>query len=140
MAIPTGRPITEYMKIAVAALVGSVLLALVGWIPTSRIAGDAAVEGMIAGIGISLVASLVAAAPIAFTRKQAPGGRLNIMLGATALRMFVTMGLFVVVVFAAWFPRNPTALWTGLSYLCLLAIETCVFVRLVRGRATENSR
>ena len=131
---PMSRPIVDWLRIVAAASGVAVLLALFGWIPTRRLAGDAALGSMFTGVGICLFATVIAAAPVALGRANSPGERMTSMLTAMALRMFVTLSLFAVAALGAWVPRGPLAAWTGLSYLCLLAVETTAFLKLIRAR------
>lgn len=86
------------------------------------------------GIGISSLASIAAAIPLAFNRDKSPGSRQIATLGAMAIRMFVTLILFATCALCAWVPNKPLAIWTGMSYLILLAIETTMAVQLLKRR------
>ena len=90
-----------------------------------------------AGIGVSVVSSILAALPIAYGRDPSPSGRQIAILGAMAARMFATMAMVVVVVLCGWVATKPFVLWTGLSYLLLLAIETTLTVRLTNKRGNH---
>jgi hypothetical protein len=143
---PTKRDVTnptrdtrnrEFVILAMASALGAMAIGGIGWVPTHRIAGDAGVTAMGAGIGVSVFGSLLAALPIAFGRDPSPSGRQVAFLGAMAARMFSTIILVVIVLLTGSVAKKPFALWTGLSYVVLLAVETAVTVHLTNKRSSR---
>jgi len=128
------RAIGDFLRLVVAALVGAVALAAVGAVPTLRQAGQAGLVAMGAGIGITMIASILAALPIAYSRAPTPASRQIAFMGAIAARMFATLILFAVLVLTKSVATRPFAIWTGVSYLVLLAIETVTAIRLIKRR------
>lgn len=115
-------------------MAGAFALGIVGVFPTQRLAGREGLLAMGVGIGISCLASIGAAIPLAFNRDMSPASRQIATLGAMAIRMFVTLVLFATCALCAWVPNKPLAIWTGMSYLILLAIETTMAVQLLKRR------
>src|SRR5262245_46408435 len=119
----------EFAKLAAASIVAGVVLGAVGVVPTLRLAGQPGLGAMAAGIGVSILGSIVAAIPLAFSRDPSPASRQVAFLGAIASRMFVTLILFAVVVLSHVVANKPFTVWTGLSYLVLLCVETWTAIR-----------
>jgi len=111
--------------------VGSVaaILALGFW-PTAALAGPRGIDAMLAGCGVSLAASFAGAIPVAaaWTGKYAKPA--TAILASTAVRMLVAMFLALTLIVAGWFERTVLALWIGLSYLLMLAVDTLVALKL----------
>jgi hypothetical protein len=124
----------EFVRLVAASLVGAAALAAVGAVPTYRIAGQPGLIAMAVGIGVSFLGSIVAAVPIAYSRAPTPAARQTAFMGAIAARMFTTLILFGAIVMSHIVSNKPFALWTGVSYLVLLALETCLAIRLIRQR------
>jgi len=122
------------IRLAAGSTVGAAVLGLAGWVPTQRIAGGAGLTAMAVGIGVSWIASIAAAVLLASGRRQSPAERVTATLGAMAVRMFVTLLLFAAVALGTPVARGPLGLWTGLAYVCLLAIEVGLFIRLAGSR------
>ena len=131
---PDGRVISEFARLVSAALIGAAVLFGVGYFPTKRLAEQDGVVAMSAGLGICLIASILASLPIVFCRDSKPGSRQIALLGTIAVRMLATMALFAVAALGGWFSSKPLALWTGLGYLWLLGIETGMAIHLIRKR------
>lgn len=89
---------------------------------------------MAVGIGTALLASLLGAVPIAMSRDPAPAGRFVVLMLSMCIRMGLTLAVFAAAVLVAKFePRGALALWTGVGYLVLLAVETTAVVRWSKG-------
>lgn len=131
---PARSPASDYLKLSAAALGVAALLIGVGYVPTLRVAGDAAIASLLAGVGTSLLASLAGALPIALSRATTPAARHTSMMGAMALRMAITLAVFAPLAITQAVPRNPLAIWTGVSYVLLLGVETSVAVWLMKRR------
>ncbi len=129
---PVTTATTDYARLAGLGILAAGVLAAVGWYATARL--DSSRVAMLAGIGTSLAASLVGALPIAFTRSGGPGARQVAMMGAMGLRFVVTLALFAVLALTDAAPRGALGLWTGISYVCLLAVETWAAVVIARRR------
>jgi len=115
-------------------IAAATLLAVAGWIPTMRLFPVGGIGAMLTGIGASLVAALAAAAPIALLNDRSPMGRHTAMMTAMAVRMVLTLTFLGGMLAVGWGPRVPLAVWTGVSYMVLLAVETVVFVKISQHR------
>src|SRR5262245_57750710 len=129
----------DFLRLMGIGAACAVLLALVGWIPTARIAGPDSLPAMLVGIGCSLAGTIAASIPAAFAKSHTPMSRQIAMLGSMALRMAVTMVIVVTLVFSTSLPRVPLVFWTAISYLALLAVETYCLVQLVRQRESNKT-
>lgn len=130
----TDRRMADYLKLLLGAAAAAVVLTAAGWIPTDRLAGGAGITAMLAGIGVSFIASVVGGLPIALMGQKSPVDRQTAMMASMGLRMIITLGAFAALALASPLPRVPLAVWTGVSYLVLLAVETAFAVWLVRKR------
>lgn len=126
------RSANDFARLAVLSVAVALALSALGWFPTRRVAGSDAWLPMLAGIGVSLIASLVAAIPLAGVSRKPARERHTVTLMAMALRMAVTMALLLSIVFGSEIARKPFVLWAGISYLALLAVETAATVRLMQ--------
>lgn len=126
------RPARDYARFVILSILVSLIVALLGWFPTRRLAGESAWIPMFAGIGVSMIASMVAAIPLAGLSRLPGRDRHTATLMAMAIRMALTMALVLVVVFGTSLARTPFVLWAGISYLAQLAAETIAAVRLMQ--------
>jgi hypothetical protein len=106
------------------------LLALAGWVPTRRLAGEGGIAAMLTGIGASLGVSLAAMVPLL---RVAPDGRSRALLLSTLLRFVGALVCALVVVLGGWVLRGPFLLWLGLSYLVLLVADSAFALAALRG-------
>jgi hypothetical protein len=120
----------EYLRfLAWAVLVGAAL-ALLGYAPTRRLAGEEALPAMLAGCAIGVLASAVGAVPVMLARR--PGSRtapLQGMLVSMAARLAAVLVLGLAVGLAGWFETRPLLLWIGLGYVAQLALDAWYVVR-----------
>jgi hypothetical protein len=129
------RPAAAVYLRFVAGALGTILaVALVGFLPTRALAGTAGLIAMSAACTVTLVASAVAAVPLArmATRgdpRLQPAGIL-LALGA---RFGLVLAAVVPVLLMKWFARDPFLLWIALSYLAVLVVETRFTIASVSG-------
>ena len=124
MTAPTLAP-RRYARL-VAVLGGLALaLALLGYVPTVRLAGPAGPAGMAAGIVASLLATALGGLPLVVPRASA-AAQAQGLLQATALRFGVVLVLGLVVALSGAVPVAPALLWLALSYLVLVAAEAAL--------------
>lgn len=128
------KPGADYLRLVGLIVAVAVLLGAVGIVPTRRIAGDNGIPAMIAGIVGSVLAGSIGLIPAVFARQKAPADRQVAMLGATSLRMLVTLALVCVLVFGGWFERKTLVTWSAISYVVLLVVETMCVVQMMRRR------
>ncbi|MFQ5591122.1 MAG: hypothetical protein ACE5HE_08170 [Phycisphaerae bacterium] len=115
----------RYLAYAVAATV--VMLAL-GYVPTVKLAGEGGLSAMLAGSGISLIAYAIGAIPPVLIKSTTSVPSVGVVLGATAVRLMIVVGLSVSVVLSDWFHRGPLLVWVALSYMASVAIGAAAVI------------
>ncbi len=116
-------------------LVAAALLVALGWMPTERLAGAAGVRALLLGCGLSTAIGLLAGWISVVRVAAGPAALATGVLAGQAVRLLLTLGAIGVVVFGQLAARRPFLLWTGVSYLSLLAIESVMLLRVVRAQA-----
>ncbi len=123
--------IQRYLRLVAVSVVTAIGIAVLGYYPTIEIAGRQALSSMLAGIGASLAAGLIGAVPVGLVVTKDPKQAPQAILLATALRFTVVLALALVVIFCGRFDRTVAAMWIGISYLVMLAVDTVFAVRAV---------
>jgi hypothetical protein len=116
-------PRRRYLRFAATAAAASALLALGGWLPTRRLAGSEGVAALLAACAIGLAGSL-AAGLVSLRGGGAGAAPVLRALAATGLRFAVVVALALAAAWSGRFPLRPLLLWTAISYLALLAVDT----------------
>ena len=134
----------RYLRFAGLSLAVMALLVALGWIPTRRWAGAEAIPALLVGCGVSLAAALVGGLVIVRTGANGRAGAeaagaevgsrgasgaegpqaLFSALKAMGLRLVVLLGLATAAALSGAVALKPFLLWTGISYLALLPVET----------------
>ena len=123
-------PAAEYLRFLAWATAVAALVALLGWVPTRRLAGDGALPSMLAGCALALLASAAGGIPVARSRRSAtPAARLQAMLAAMGLRFAVLLALGALAGLSGWFDSSPLLIWIAIGYLALLAVDTWYAVK-----------
>lgn len=123
-------PAAEYLRFLVWAVGVAVALALLGYAPTRRLAGESGLSAMAAGCIIGVLASAVGALPVLFARRS--GSRpapLQGMLASMALRLVTVLALGLSAGLSGWFASSPLLLWIALGYVAQLAVDVRYMVR-----------
>jgi hypothetical protein len=105
-----------------AVLIVMVVLAL-GFQPTRRLAGDAGLQAMLAGCGISFSAALLAAWLLVAAAPATPDARMRVAFRAMIVRLAVVVALGSGAVISGMFSRSPLLVWLATSYVVLLPLE-----------------
>lgn len=113
-----------YLRFLAWAVAVAAAVALLGWLPTRRLGGDGAVRAMLAGCGVSVVASAVGAVPVALSRGAAATVRMKALLMAMGLRFGVVAVLALATVLSGLFDRAPLLIWVAVSYAAQLVVDT----------------
>jgi hypothetical protein len=79
---------------------------------------------MLAGCGIGLLASALAALPIAWARTVPVPDRYKALLASMGLRFALTLALAVSAALSGWFERVSLLLWVAIGYLAQLVVDT----------------
>lgn len=116
-------------------LVAAAALVALGWIPTQHLGGVAGVRAMLLACGLSTAIALLAGWVSVWRVAAGPAALATGVLAGQAVRLLLTLGAIGVVVFGQLAARRPFLLWTGTSYLSLLAIESVMLLRVARVQA-----
>lgn len=110
----------RFLGLAVAVVIG---LCAIGWIPTQRLAGSAAIAAMVAGNVISLLAAALAGGLLIAVGAATAEARMQRGFLAMVVRLTVVVVLGAAAVLSGEFARAPLLLWIALAYVALLPLE-----------------
>ena len=110
----------RFLSLAVAVVIG---LCAIGWVPTQRLAGSAAIAAMVAGNAISLLAAALAGGLLIAVGAATAEARMQRGFLAMVVRLTVVVVLGAAAVFSGEFARAPLLLWIALAYVALLPLE-----------------
>jgi hypothetical protein len=110
----------RFLGLAVAVVIG---LCAIGWIPTQRLAGSAAIAAMVAGNAISLLAAALAGGLLIAVGAATAEARMQRGFLAMVVRLTVVVVLGAAAVLSGEFVRAPLLLWIALAYVALLPLE-----------------
>jgi hypothetical protein len=113
----------RYARFLGLAIVAVVALLAVGYLPTRRLAGDAAVPAMAAGCLVSLVSAAMAALVLVAMPADTPTARMQRASLAMTVRLAVVVLLGAAAVFSGGLARAPLLFWLAASYVALLPFE-----------------
>lgn len=131
-------PIEVYRRFAVHALVIVFALAVLGFLPTRRLAGDAGLLGMAAALIADLAASAAGTLPIWWSRHRHPSHSVGAQLGAMGLRLAVVLVLGIAVALSGLVPIPAFLIWLAIGHSGLLVADT-LFARSVTSYAMQNA-
>ena len=123
--------VSRYLKFSGLAVLVTVGVAAVGWKPTQGMVGSGGIEAMLAGCGISLLASLLGALPVTWSRGKGPQA-VQMVLVAMVTRLGVVAILTTLMILSGRFLPMPLLLWVGLSHVALLIIDSRYALRTAR--------
>src|SRR5437868_12244552 len=95
-------------------------LAAIGYAPTRRLAGENGLVAMLAGIAVSITASVAGTVPLLFATAQK---RAQAALLATLVRFLVAAALAAAVALGSGLPAKALLVWLGASYAALLPLD-----------------
>jgi hypothetical protein len=105
-----------------ALLVVSAMTA-VGWLPTRRLGGDAAIPAMVAGCLISLAGAMMAGWLVMAAEAKMPEARMRTAFLAMVVRLTVVAVCGLAAVLSGLFDRTPLLFWLAAAYVALLPLE-----------------
>jgi len=114
----------------------AVVLALVGVLPTRKLAGDSGLIAMAAGCGVSLLASWLGSLPIVVGGGAGDKAYGQAVVGSMAIRFLVVLLGALVLVLGTDLPRAPFLTWIGISYVVLLVVDTRFAIRTLQPAVT----
>jgi hypothetical protein len=113
-----------YLRFLAWVVAVSAVVALLGYLPTRRLAGDGALPALLAGCAVGIVASALGGVPIALAKGKPAAARMPAVMAAMLLRLVVAMALGVAAALSGQFARGPLLLWITISYVALLVVDT----------------
>ena len=114
-----------------AACVG--VMGAIGYVPTVRWGGVAAVTAMFVALAISLASSLLGAVPLCYALVTAHEKVPAAALAGTAIRFLVVLPMVALFALARVVEPTPLVVWVVLCYLPLLLIDTVLSVVSVKA-------
>lgn len=129
----------SYVRFVALAAVSAVVIIALGYLPTVRLAGRDAVSAMLAGCGASWLASCVGAIPVARAQAQRSTQTGLAIMASTTLRFLTVLFAVVVLILSGWQNPKVLALWVGISYLLMLAVDTVFAVNIMKRVKVEDS-
>jgi hypothetical protein len=122
---PSGR----YVRfLGLAVLVVTCLLAI-GFFPTRRLGGEAALPAMVVGCLISLIAAGVAARLLVAAGDRTPSTRMQTAFQAMVVRLSVVGVLGLAAALSGELARAPLLFWLATSYVVLLPLEVRLAIK-----------
>ncbi len=122
----------DYVKLVATALLVTAFIAGAGYFPTLKWAGSDHIAAMIAGCTVSWIASCFGAVLLARALSRPSSETATAILASTTVRFFVVLALVAPLTLSGWFDRVVFVVWVAISYLLLLAVDTCYAVRLMK--------
>jgi hypothetical protein len=113
----------EYLRFLASAVLVVCGAAAIGYLPTLRLGGSAAIPALVAGLVVAVAASAVGGVAIAMAGSE-PIRRPQALLLATALRLFTAVGLALAAVASGRFAGRPLVVWTAIGYVALLVVDS----------------
>jgi hypothetical protein len=117
------RAALEYARFLAGAVLVAVAIGAAGFVPTLRLGGAAAVRALLAGCAVAVAASAVGGVPIALAGPR-PADRPQAALLAMAARLLTVAILGLAAAASGRFAIRPLAIWTVISYLAQLAVDS----------------
>jgi hypothetical protein len=106
---------------------------LVGYVPTSRMAGASSLGSMLAAGAVGLASSWIGAAPMILSRGSGAAAGANRMLMSMAVRMLVAIVLVLAIVLGTEVHRAVFLIWVAILYMALLIVDTRFALHATRG-------
>ena len=122
-------PAAEYLRFLLWASAAAATLALLGWVPTRRLAGSEGLSGLMAGCAVGLLASLVGGIPVALGRQAGPKAGYQTTMASMAVRLAAVVALGLAAALSGVFAIAPLLLWVAISYMGLLVVDTWYAVK-----------
>jgi hypothetical protein len=95
----------------------------IGFLPTRRLGGEAALPAMLAGCLISFTGAAVAGWLLVATRLETPAGRIRKAFLAMVVRLSVVGVLGLAAALSGELARTALLFWLATSYVALLPLE-----------------
>ena len=116
----TGGRYARFLGQSVAIVIG---LCAIGWLPTRRLAGAAAIPAMVGGCVISLVSAALAGGLLVVVGGDTPETRMQRGFLAMVVRLAVVLVLGLAAALSGELARQPLLFWIATAYVALLPLE-----------------
>ena len=116
-----------------------VLLVAVGYLPTRTLAGPDGVGGLLVGVGIALIGTLVGLVPPLLSFRHPDATHAGAILAGMVVRFLLTLALLVAALLAAFCDRAALAVWTAIGYIVLLVIDVVGLAGLIKRSSRTSS-
>lgn len=128
------RAAGSYLRFLAWGFGAVVAAALLGYLPTLRLAGEEALPSMIAGCAIAFLASAIGAIPVARASNRPGVARQGpqVALMAMALRLGAVVVLGSAVGLSGRFETMPLVIWIAIGHAVLLLVDTRYALAAVR--------
>lgn len=128
------RAAGSYLRFLAWATGAIAAAALLGYIPTLRLAGEGALPSLIAGCAVALLASAIGAVPVARARSRPgiAGKGPTVALSAMGLRLAAVVVLGSVAGLSGRFETMPLVAWIAIGHVVLLIVDTRYALAAVR--------
>lgn len=128
------RAAGRYLRFLAWATGAIVAAALLGYLPTLRLAGEDALPSLIAGCAVALLASAVGAVPVARAASRPGVARQGpqVALSAMGLRLAAVVVIGAAVALSGRFETVPLVVWIAIGHAVLLIVDTRYALRAVR--------
>jgi hypothetical protein len=113
--------------VGLASAVVVVLLAI-GVLPTRHLAGETALNAMVAGCAISLVSAAMAGGLLVAVEGTSPEARMQRAFLSMVVRLAVVVVLGAAAVFSGMLARMPLLFWLATAYVALLPLEVMLAI------------
>ena len=122
----------EYARFAIWVLVSGAILAVLGYLPTRRLAGEDALPAMLWAVIAATLGSIIGGYPIFLAHLRAvpnPQAGLISML----VRLVAVVVLATLLALSLELRSGPFLVWLAVSYLFLLVVDTSYAMRVLRS-------
>jgi hypothetical protein len=133
------RAVAEYARFLATAVIVAAAVGAAGYLPTLRLGGAAAVRALVAGCVVAVAASAAGGVPIALAGPE-PASRPQAALLAMVTRLLTVMALGLAAAGSGRFATRPLAIWTVISYLAQLAVDSRYAIRAAAPRRASDER
>lgn len=119
------RVTAAYLRFLLGAFGATLVVALIGILPTRKLAGEGSLEALLVGCAVTLAASAIGAVPLVRAAgKSEPQALVLGVMVAIGVRLGLVLAAALVLLSGGWFPRRPLLIWIAVSYLVVLVVET----------------
>ena len=127
-----GSTYLKHLGLCVAvSSVTALLLVAVGYVPTTRAAGQDGMVAMLAGCGVSWAAGGASSVWAAYAIAGPASKRALGVLASTGVRFGAVLLMVVPLVLSGLLDKKVFVLWVVVSYLVLLMVDTALIVYLL---------